>query len=352
MKHVGIDWSYSNAAFCCVSRGGEIANEDKIPADRDGLAKLVNELGTDVKACIEMMSGAAWVYDQLSSAGWDVEVADARKVKAIAPLACKTDKVDARVLAELCRRDLVPTVRVRPMNERELKEQVLLHMHLVQVRTKVKNRVKGLLTQFGLNLTLDRLRGKDYQKLLADQGVPAVWRASVQEAIELVAELDQRIDKLDKGLLPIARRDKRVKLLKTIPGLGDFLALAVAIEIGDIRRFSNSKKLISYSGLAPSIKQSGKSESTGPLSKAGSKLLRYAAVEAAQGAWRVNHPWHDLYVRVKKKYGKANPAKAAVARKILNASWHVLQRNEEFKVCRSNQADKTAKASSTCALAA
>ncbi len=81
-----------------------------MPADEDGLAKLVLRLGPDVAACVEMMSGAVWVRDRLQAAGWRVEIADARKVKAVAPLAYKTDKVGARVLVELCRPDLVPAV--------------------------------------------------------------------------------------------------------------------------------------------------------------------------------------------------------------------------------------------------
>ena len=107
MQYLGIDWAYRRAAWCAMREGGQIADEGLVAADEDGLAKLV--LGRDRRhACVEMMSGAVWVRDRLQSAGWRVEVADARKVKGLAPLACKTDKVDARVLAELCRRDLVP----------------------------------------------------------------------------------------------------------------------------------------------------------------------------------------------------------------------------------------------------
>src|SRR4051812_34000239 len=83
-----------------------------VPADEDGLARLVLTLGLEVRGCVEMMSGAVWVRDRLAAAGWDVEVAHARKVRDVASLACKTDKVDARVLAELCRRDLVPELHV------------------------------------------------------------------------------------------------------------------------------------------------------------------------------------------------------------------------------------------------
>ena len=103
MKYVGVDWAYRKAQWCALAPGGEIAGEGQLPADRDGLARLVLELGDEVKACLEMMSGALWVRDELTACGWQVEVADARKVKTVAPLAAKTDKVDARLLAELCR---------------------------------------------------------------------------------------------------------------------------------------------------------------------------------------------------------------------------------------------------------
>jgi transposase len=124
MLFVGIDWAYRRAAWCAKTRAGEIVAEGVTPADEDGLVKLVLALGSEVTACVEMMSGAVWVRDRLRAAGWQVEVADARKVKAIAPLACKTDKVDARVLAELCRRELVPALWVPSFSDRQLRERL------------------------------------------------------------------------------------------------------------------------------------------------------------------------------------------------------------------------------------
>src|SRR5215218_1766260 len=110
MQYVGIDWAYRHARWCAISEHGEVTAEATTPADEDGLLRLVARLGPEVKACVGMMSGAVWVRDRLERAGWRVEVADARKVKALAPLAAKTDKVDARVLATLCYSDLVPAV--------------------------------------------------------------------------------------------------------------------------------------------------------------------------------------------------------------------------------------------------
>jgi hypothetical protein len=124
MQYLGIDWSYRRAAWCALSEGGGLVGEGAVPADEDGLARLVLELGLEVKAVVEMMSGAISVRDTLAAAGWQVQVAHARKVRDVAPLACKTDKVDARVLAELCRRDLVPELWVPSLEDRELRERL------------------------------------------------------------------------------------------------------------------------------------------------------------------------------------------------------------------------------------
>src|SRR5204863_14938 len=86
VKYVGLDWAYRTAQWCALDPGGEIAGEGRFAADRDGLARLVLELGDEVTACLEMMSGALWVRDELVACGWQVQVADARKVKRVAPL--------------------------------------------------------------------------------------------------------------------------------------------------------------------------------------------------------------------------------------------------------------------------
>jgi len=330
MNYVGIDWAYGRAAYCAMGEGGEIKAEGLISADEDGLAKLVLKLGTEAKAALEMMSGAVWVRDQLQATGWEVQVAHARKVRDVAPLACKTDKVDARVLAELRRRDLVPELWLPSPSDRAHRERLRRRAHLVKTRTSARNRIFGLLTQFGLRLSYARLCKPDAIELLARRGVPAVWRASITELLELAEEMDRRIDPIDRELAPLARADERARLLATIPGVGPLLSLTFAAEIGEVSRFSSPRKLIGYAGLAPRVSQSGERSATGALSKAGSRTLRWAAVEAANQAWRPSNPWHEHYLRISARHGK-NPAKSAVARKLLIAAWHVLSRREPFK---------------------
>src|SRR3954452_4557671 len=270
VEYLGIDWSYRRAAWCSLSDAGAIVGEGAVPADADGLARLVIERGTDVRAVVEMMSGAIWARDRLAEAGWRMQIAHARKVRDVAPLACKTDKVDARVLAELCRRDLVPELWVPPLEDRELRERLRRRMHLVRMRASAMNRIFGLLTQWGLRLSLRRLRQGDAMELLADRGVPAVWRRSIAEALAVIDLLDARIAPLDRELRPLAVADQRVVLLETIPGVGPLLGLTLASEIGDVARFGSPRKLIGYAGLAPKINQSGDRSRTGALSKAGS----------------------------------------------------------------------------------
>jgi transposase len=331
MQYLGIDWGTRRASWCALDEHGAL-RDGAISADRDGLSRLALTLGAgELHGCIEMMSGAVWVRDQLATVGWDIRLADARKVKAIAPLACKTDRVDARVLADLARRDLIPEVWVPSLDERANRERLRRRAHLIRLRTSAINRTFGLLTQWGLRRNLTALRKPGAIDELAEHGVPEIWQQSIATLLGVVDDLDSQLAPLERELRPHARADARVKLLMTIPGVAELLGLTLAAEIGDVARFPTAKKLVGYSGLTPVIKQSGQSSRTGRISKAGPATLRWAAVEAAQQAWRPNSPWHRLYTDTKRRHGKANPAKAAVARKVLIAAWHVLARQEPFK---------------------
>jgi transposase len=351
VQYLGIDWGTRKAAWCALEERGEISGEGVIPADEDGLARLVHRLGPNVSACVEMMSGAVWVRDRLAACGWAVEIADARKAKAIAPLACKTDRVDARVLAELVRRELVPALWVPSLADRGLRERLRRRSHLVRLRTSAINRSFGLLTQWGLRRNLTTLRKPGALEQLAEHGVPEVWRHSIATLLGVIDDLDRQLAPLERELRPLARADDRAQLLATIPGVGELLGLTFAAEIADVSRFASARKLVGYSGLAPTVKQSGQSSRTGPISKAGASTLRWAAVEAAQHAWRPSNPWHRLYTDTKSRHGKANPAKAAVARKVLIAAWHILSLQQPFKPSAAGAPDPVP-ASSACCLAA
>ena len=227
------------------------------------------------------------------------------------------------MLAELARRDLVPQVHVPTFADRELKERLGRRMHLVRLRTAAINRAHGVLSQFGVKLAFERLRQPDADELLdrarRSRGLAPLDRRGGRRSS---ASSTQRLIPLERELRPLARADRaRPRCWSRSPAIGDLLGLTIASEIGDISRFASARKLVGYSGLTPRVYQSGEKSRTGKLSKAGSTMLRWAAIEAAQQAWRPNNPWHQLYLDVKARCGgKGNPAKAAVARKVLIAS--------------------------------
>ena len=222
MQYLGIDWGTRRAAWCAISSGGELT-EGAISADEDGLVRLVTRLGPEVRGCIEMMSGAPWVRDSLAKCGWTIQIADARKVKAIAPLACKTDRVDARVLADLARRDLVPELWVAPLEDRAIRERLRRRSHLIRLRTSAMNRTFGLLTQWGLRRSVTVLREPGAVDELAEHGVPPVWRDSLTVLLSVIDDLDHQIAPLERELRPLARADARARLLMTIPGVAELL---------------------------------------------------------------------------------------------------------------------------------
>ena len=154
-----------------------------------------------------------------------------------------------------------------------------------------------MLTQWGLRRSLTALRKPGAIEELAEYGVPVVWRQSIVTLLGVVDDLDAQLEPLERELRPHARRDPRVQLLMTIPGVAELLGLTLASEIGDIERFSTARQLVGYSGLTPTIKQSGQSSRTGRISKAGPDTLRWAAVEAAQQAWRPTNPWKSALHR-------------------------------------------------------
>ena len=313
------------------SEGGAITGEGVVPADEDGLEQArARRMACEVKACVEMMSGAVWVRDRLAAAGWEVQVAHARKVRDVAPLACKTDKVDARVLAELCRRDLVPELWMPSLEDRALRERLRRRTHLVRLRASAKNRIFGLLTQWGAAAVAQAACARRTRWSCSRRAAwrrpggarsPRHWQSSIcstSGSRRWTRSCGRSRPSIRACVVAHDPRHRRV-------AGADFAA-----EIGDVARFGSPRKLIGYAGLAPRVSQSGDRSRTGALSKAGSRTLRWAAVEAAHQSWRPSNPWHELYTQLAARHGK-NPAKSAVARKVLIAAWHVLSRDQPFK---------------------
>ena len=335
MLHAGLDLSRKRLDVCLLSDQGELVEELTAFPDSGGLKALAQRVeaeGEPVRAVIESMTGARFVHDTLEQYGWEVEIADAQKVKGLAPLAVKTDRIDARVLAVLSQRDLVPAIWLPDPRVRRERELARFRLHLIKHRSQLKNRIHSALISFGRPCPVTDLFGVAGRQLLADLDLPEPWRGNIGAGLLLIDPLGAQVAEVDAKLRASGADHPYVPLLLTVPGVGWVLAFTIAAEIGEISRFASPAKLTGYTGLIPRVVQSGESDRRGPLSKQGPRYLRWALLEATMHALR--HPaYAERYQRNKRRLGKQRGAKVAqidIARRLTVAIWHMLTRDEEF----------------------
>lgn len=334
MLYVGLDLSRKRLDWQALDGAGERVAAGAAPPDRDGLLQLARRLGDrEVLAVIESMSGARFVHDQLELYDWDVRIADALKARGIAPLACKTDRIDCWVLAELARRDLVPEVWLPDPAVRAERERARFRLYLVRHRVSLKNRVHAICFQHGVPVASSDLFGAAGRGMLERLRLPEPWQSTVACSLGLIDTLDGEIRACERELQRLGADHQYVPLLTSCPGIGWVLAYTIASEIGDIGRFANPGKLVGYTGLCPRVDQSGERDRRGPLRKNGPTHLRWALIEAAHASTRCHPPYRELAERMRSRHGKSRGGKIAaieIGRRLSVAIWHMLTNNQPF----------------------
>ena len=236
------------------------------------------------------------------------------------------------MLAELSRRDLVPSIWLPDPATRSARELARWRLHLVRHRTALKNRIHAALVAFGHPCPVADLFGVTGRHLLDRLQFPEPWRSDVEAAVRLIDTLDSEIDTLERELKAQGVNHPYVGLLRTAPGISWILAYTIAAEIGDISRFATPAKLCGYTGLCPRVYQSGQSDHRGSLAKTGPKYLRWALIEATTKA--AQHPvYAERYRRTAKRLGRQRGKKVArvdLARRLAEAIWHMLTNGEVF----------------------
>ncbi|WP_211278027.1 IS110 family RNA-guided transposase [Couchioplanes caeruleus] len=264
-----------------------------------------------------------------------VVVSNPSKTRVIAEAKVKTDKVDARILAQLLAADFLPPVWLPDERIRRLRRQVTRRAHLVRQRTRVKNQVHAILAR---NLAptppVSDLFGKTGRHWLSRQVLPADERASVQA---LLRQMDFHGDELaivDRELAVEAFADPMVTRLMTIPGIDAIAAISIVAAVGDFTRFTDADKLVAYVGLNPKVRQSGNSAPVhGRISKAGRAHVRGVLVEAAWSASHAPGPLRAFYQRVKARRG-FQTAIVATARKMTTLAWHLVTKEQNYAFAR------------------
>src|SRR5262245_36342477 len=331
MLYAGLDLSRKRLDFHLLDGDGVTVDVGASAPDADGLRGLserFDRYGAPVRAAIESMNGARFVHDRLELHVWQVEIADAQKVKGLAPLACKTDRIDAWVLAALGRRDLVPAIWLPDPLVRPERGRARWALHLVHDRSSLKRCVDAVLLTHGKPCPVTDLFGVRGRRLLTGLDLPEPWQGTIEASLRLIDELEREIGECERELRRLGADHRYVPLLLTVPGLSWVLAYTIAAELGDISHFPTPRKLAGYSGLCPRVYQSGERDLRGPLSKQGPRYLRWALVEAATHA--CTHPvYRDRYQQTKARIGKQRGAKVAqsdLARRLAEAILHMLSR--------------------------
>ncbi len=257
MLYAGLDLSRQKLDVHVLDEEGRTVDLLAVRPDADALHTLVERIarhGQPIEATIESMNGARFVHDTLERCGWDVAIADAAKAKGLAPLAAKTDKIDAWVLAELARRELVPAIWLPDPDDRAERERARFRLYLVRHRTSLKNRIHATLITFGHPVPVSDLFGVRGRELLASLAIPEPWATTLGTSLRLVDELEAEIETCEAELRAMGADHPYVPLLCTVPGISWVLGYTIAAEIGDIGRFASSKRFTQvHRALSPRV---------------------------------------------------------------------------------------------------
>ncbi len=255
-------------------------------------------------------------------------------MKAIAHAGVKTDKVDAKILAQLHAAGFLPEVWAADDDTLNLRRLVSERAALVRSVRRVKSRVQAVLHANLVPKYSGHLFGKGGRDWLSTAPLPKTERDLLARHLDELDWLNGKLEKLDGTMAQISLDDARTRKLMTIAGISSVVATAVIAAIGDISRFSTPDRLASYFGLTPRVRQSGdRGAIHGRISKQGNAVARTMLIEAAWSAASVPGPLRAFFLRIKDRKG-LNVAAVATARKIANLIWQLLTKEAPYRWAR------------------
>jgi transposase len=329
-RSIGLD---VHRDFCqvAIADGGRARSAGRVATTPEELELFARSLAPTDRVVMEATGNALAIARILEPHVAEVVLAHAKQVRAISHARVKTDKVDAKVLADLLAAELIPKVWIGDERTRMMRRLVSRRRGLVKRRTQVKNEIAAALAR---NLRgrppVTDLFGKKGRAWLAEQALPIDERLTIDGCLRQLDFLGEELAQIDQVIAQQALTDENVRRLMTIPGVDVVTASTLAAVIGDVRRFSTSRHLVGYLGLHPTIRQSGNGPARhGRLSKDGSAAARHVLVEAAWSAAKSPGPLRAFALRTAARRGR-HVATVAVARKLAVLAWHLLTRGEDY----------------------
>jgi len=328
MKYIGVDFHKHFSYVTILDEKGQEKFSAKVENDRESLREFF-EKQEGAKVVVESTANWYYFYEALQGLNLQIKLSNPYKTRAIASAKIKTDKIDSRMLANLLRAELIPESYVPPQHIRDLRELLRFRAALVKLRTRLKNTVWSILFKNGYDLkTSDIFGGRAIKKIL-ELPLRDIYKKEIERYIKIYERLKKQIKEVEEEIEAKAETNEYTRLLLTIKGVGHYSALLIYSEIGDIERFQTAKQLISYAGLAPSVHASGGKYRYGPITKQGSKWLRWILVEISYQVARHNKKFAKYYIKLRKRK-PASVAKIAVARKLTEVIFYMLKNKTPY----------------------
>jgi transposase len=339
-RYVGFDVHCKKITYVVQDNDGKILSEGEIPTSVESIHDFVKRFDLSPETCIGLESGTQHriVANALTEVGMHPIVVDASEVRRKARRrGQKTDRRDAFEICDNIRRGTYNNIVWVPDKRVEQLRRILSRRrHFVRLCTREVNATKFLLRRDGIPYgKLFLCSETSWERLIARQDVAPIrdhikmhaqlWRMSKESVAELENELFEAIK-------PFA---EIMQLLMTIPGVGQITAATYIGVLGTPDRFEDSRKVVSYIGLAPSTYDSGEKERHGSISKQGSSHLRAVLCEAAQHARKSHHPLHPYFARIMVRNGYKK-AVVAVALRLARIMYRMWKDEESFDIKRLN----------------
>jgi transposase len=310
---VGLDVHREQITFDALdTQTGEVRRGRIRPADRESFRRFLRRFdGEPVEAALEATTGWRFIVEELQAAGAVAHLAEPAETRSLRgrKRRAKTDRLDARHLRNLLLEGRLPESWIPPEHVRELRAKVRLRKTLVDQRSAWQHRIQAQLFHHGVPKAA-RLLTPARRAQLTRLELPDSARTVIRTALAMVDHIDEQLAPLEAELRSFARRQPGCLALQGHFGIGELTSVAILAELGDARRFSSSRHAVRFAGLDVSFE--------------GPPVLRWAAFEAAQCAWRERSPDHHYYLETKARLG-GKQAALTIARKLIRRSHHTLR---------------------------
>jgi len=329
MRIIGCDYHPSWQQISWVDTLTGETEERKLDHASGEAEKFYRQLAGPAVIGMESTGNCQWFVEMATTAGHEVWIGDAAKIRASEVRQQKNDRRDAALILKLLMEGRFPRIWT-PSGEQKDLRQLLIHRHkLVRIRVQVKNELQHLAMNQGVTRA-GKLWSKAGEKVLRELPLKPWASRRRQDLFKIKEMLNGQIDLLDQAVMEAAQKNEKARLLMTQPGVGLITSMAFVLTMGDVSRFPRGKQVASYLGLIPREYSSGGHQRFGPISKQGNGFLRMLLVEAAQVAVRCDPQMRQEYLHRCHRNKAKGIAKVAAARKLAIRLYWMLRTNQAY----------------------